>query len=266
MSYISTILTQLQTLGFANPANNSIFYQIAQGLGQTLDNVITEFTNTQNSILTTINTQRYGKPGYYVGVALAFQDGYDLTPAPAPDLDPTYVTIDTTAQIIKQAAFLSASDGTLSLKIAGQNSVSGSLIQLTAQQQSDFAAYFVNFEIPGLPVDIVCLPANIFSFFAICTYNAGYNLSNLQANLTSALIAFQTNFNTGNFDGTLFSDALSSYIEQNVPGINDFFVYNTTVDGAAFTGFTTLTAGYFNYLAIILSTITSQIQFNAVNA
>lgn len=266
MSLITTILTQLQTLGFSNPANQSIFYQIAQGIGQTLDNLVTEFANTQNSILNTINTQRYGKPGYYTTTAKGFQDGYDLTPAPAPNLDPTYAVIDTTAQIIKQAAFLSASDGTLALKIAGQDPVSGSLIQLTAQQQSDFVAYFVNFEIVGLPVDIVCLPANIFSFFAICTYNAGYNLSNLQANLQIALINFQTAFNSGNFNGTLFSDALSAYIQQNVPGVSDFFVYNTTIDTIAFTGFTTLTAGYFNYFANILANLTNQIKFNAVNA
>lgn len=266
MSLISTILTQLQALGFSNPANQSIFYQIAQGVGQVLDNVLTEFQNTKNSILNTINTQRYGKPGYYVTTAKAFQDGYDLTPAPAPDLDPTYAVIDPTAQIIKQAAFLSSSDGTLALKIAGQDPISGSLIQLTAQQQSDFAAYFVNFEIPGLPVDVVCLPGNIFSFFAICTYNAGYNKSILLANLQIALVNFQISFNSGNFNGTLYSDALSAYIQQNVPGITDFFVYNTTIDTIAFSGFTTLTAGYFNYFGNILSNLSNQIQFNTINA
>ena len=239
---------------------------IAQGIGQVLDNVITEFSNTQNSILNTINTQRYGKAGYYVTTALAFHEGYDLTPAAAPDLDPIYTVIDPSAQIVKQAAFLTALDGSLSLKIAGQDPVSGNLNQLTAQQQSDFQSYFVNFEIPGLPVSIVCLPANILSFFAICTFNAGYNQNTLQANLAAALISFQTAFNSGNFNGTLYTDALSRYIVTNVPGVTDFFVYNTTIDNVVFNGFTTLTSGYFNYLANITENLTNQIQFNSVNA
>jgi hypothetical protein len=257
MSYIDNILTQLIALDFDNDSNDAIYAAIAQAVGEVLDNFTTEFTNTQNVILNIINNQRYGKAGYYIAKALAFQDGDDLIPS-AGTLDPTYAIIDVTKQIVKAAAFQSNS-GQLSIKIAGQDPISGNLIQLTQQQISDFVAYFVNFQILGVPVSTICLPANIFSFSAICTFTGGYNLSNLQTNIASAMAAFQTSFNQGNFNGTLFTDGLSSFVKANVPGVVDFYVYNTQVDGASFAGSTVLTAGYFNYV----SGITSNIAYNA---
>lgn len=253
MSYIDTILTQLIALDFENDANDAIYVAIAQAIGEVLDNFTTEFANTQNAILNIINGQRYGKAGYYIAKALAFQDGDDLIPSPG-TLDPVYAVIDPTKQIVKAAAFQNNS-GQLSMKIAGQDPLSGNLIQLTQQQISDFVAYFVNFQILGIPVSTICLPANIFSFNAICTFTAGYNKSNLISNIASAMSAFQVSFNQGNFNGTLFSDALSSYIKTNVPGVIDFYLYNTQVDGIAFAGSTILTAGYFNYISAIANNI-----------
>lgn len=245
MSSIDTIITQLEALGFENPANDSIYGMIAQAIGETLDNVLTEFDNTQNAILNTINTQRYGKAGYYQAVALAFQYGYDLTPAVG-NLDPTYATIDATAQIVVQAAFQNNS-GALSMKVAAQNAVTGLIIPLNGIQLPAFISYFINFQIPGLPISVVSLSGNIFAYSSVCTFNAGYNQTNLQTNLAAALIAFQTAFNTGNFNGTLYTDALSSYVKANVPGVIDYYIYNTTIDGAAFLGSTLLIAGYYNY-------------------
>lgn len=257
MSYIDTILVQLTAVGFDNSGNDAIFNMIAQGIGESLDNVIQEFQNTENSILSTINNQRYGKAGYYTAVALAFQFGDDLVEDPNTH-DDVYAVIDPTKQIVKQASFTANPDGTLSLKIAGQDALSGLLNQLTPPQIAAFSDYFVNFEIPGLPVSIVCLPANIFSFNVACTYSAGYNLTNLQTNVQNALQAFLTAFN---FNGVLYVDQLSFYIKQTVPGVIDFFVYNTVIDSTSFFGSTQLTAGYFNYPTNIFNNIT----FTAVN-
>lgn len=245
MSSIDTIITQLEALEFENPSNDSVYGMIAQAIGEVLDNVLTEFSNTQNAILDTINTQRYGKAGYYQKVALAFQYGYDLIPAVG-NLDPVYAIIDTTAQIVVQAAFQNNS-GALSMKVAAQNAITGLLIQLNALQLPAFISYFINFQIPGLPVSVVSLSGNVFAYNSVCTFNAGYNQTNLQSNLAATLIAFQISSQTGNFNGTLYADALSTYVKANVPGVVDYYIYNTTIDGSVFLGSTLLTAGYFNY-------------------
>lgn len=256
MSSKDTILANLVLLDFDNPSDVAAFNLMAQGIGDFIDIILIEFQNTINSILNTINTQRYGKAGYYTSTALAFQDGDDLVPAVG-TLDPTYAVIDQTKQIIKQAAFQNNS-GSLSIKVATQDPITGLLQALNTSQLADFIAYFINFQIPGVPVSVVSLPANIFNFSAICTFNAGYNLSNLQANVQIALNTFAAAFP---FNGVLYADQLSDYIKAQVPGVVDFYLTGTQIDGTAFIGSTSLTAGYFNYVVTILN----QITYNPIN-
>lgn len=256
MSSSDTIISNLEALDFDNPSDVATFLLMAQGVGDFIDVILLEFTNTQNSMLNVINTQRYGKSGYYQSVALAYQDGDDLVPSVG-TLDPTYAVIDSSKQIVKQAAFEN-NEGSLSLKVAAQNGVSGLLQPLTSAQLSDFNAYFVNFEIPGVPVTIVSLAPNIFNFNALCTFNAGYNFANLQSNIQVALNTFVSTFP---FNGVLYADQLSDYVKATVPGVIDFYLVTTQIDGVPFVGNTILTAGYFNYASNILS----QISYNAIN-
>lgn len=256
MSSKDTILSNLAALDFSNPSDVAAFNLMAQGIGDFVDVILIEFQNTINTILNVINTQRYGKSGYYTTVAKAFQDGDDLVPAVG-TLDPTYAVIDPTKQIVKQAAFQNNS-GSLSLKIAAQDAITGLLVPLTAPQLADFIAYFINFQIPGIPVSVVSLPANLFGFTAVCTFNAGYNLTNLQNSVQLALSTFVSTFP---FNGVLYSDQLSDYIKEKVPGVVDFYISGTLIDGTGFAGSTVLTAGYFNYVVNILS----QISYNPIN-
>lgn len=249
MASTDTIIANCAVLQIDNPSDAASFNIMAQGIGLFCDNLLVEFANTQNTILTIINNQRYGKSGYYTSAAEAFQLGDNLTQDALGN--PVYAVIDPTKQIIQQAAFQNNS-GQLSLKIATADPVSGLLKQLTAAQLAAFQSYFVAFEIPGIPITIVSLPANIFNFNAACTYNAGYDLTTLQANILAALNVYD---NTFPFNGILYSDGLSDYIKANVPGIVDFFVYNTTVDGQPFVGSTSLSAGYFNYIMNIFNNI-----------
>ena len=258
MGSATTILTNLTSLGFNSASQAASNARIAQGIGDFIDNILTEFTNTQNSILNVINTQRYGKSAYYTGVAKTFQYGYDLVPSDS-NLDPGYAIIDPTAQIISQAAFVN-NQGALSLKVATANAATGQLGPLSASQLSAFISYFVEFQIPGLPVAVISLAGNVFSFSSICTFNAGYNLTNLQANVQAALLSFASTFS---FNGVLYSDQVSDYIKANVPGVIDFFLTNTQVDGAAFVGSTTLTAGYFTFAPTVTSG--SAITYNPIN-
>lgn len=246
----NNILSNLQALGFTNISDAAIYKIQAQGIGSFIDNILTEFANTKNSILNTINTLRYGKSNYYETVAKGFQFGDDLIPAIG-DLDPSYAIIDPSKQIINQAAFQNINDS-LSLKVATSNLLTGGLQQLTIPQLAAFQSYFTNFEILGLPVTIVSLPGNVFGFNAIHKYNSGYDLTTLQANTLAALNAFD---NTFLFNGTLYTNQVSDYIKQNVPGTIDFFLTGTTIDGVPYSGSTTLQAGYFNYIQNIANNI-----------
>ena len=72
-------------------------------------------------------------------------------------------------------------------------------------------------------------------------------------NIQTQLTAFQQTFA---FNGILYTDDMSAYIKANVPGVRDFYVAGTTVDGAPFVGQTSLKAGYFNYQTGVTTNIT----------
>ena len=248
----NTIQSNLLALGFNNPSAAAAVNKIAEGLGTIVDNTLQEFSNTKASILNVISTQRYGKSAYYTAAALAFQYGDNLTEDA--DGNPVYANIDTSKQIIAQAAFENIASGNSSqlfLKVATLDA-SGNTVALSIPQFTAFTSYFQNFEIPGLPVTIISNNANVLSFSAICTYYSTYDLATLQTNLSNALSAFRKSFG---FDGVFYNGDLNDYIKANVPGVKDFFIDNTLIDGIAFSGSTTLGSGYFNYVANILNQI-----------
>lgn len=252
MSTQATISANLVSLGFTNASQSAIYNKIAEALGTVIDNTLTEFTNTETSIVSTISNKNYGKSGYYTAKALAFQYGDNLTPS-ADDLDPTYAVIDTTKQIVKQAAFESLG-AQLFLKVATVD-INGNTAPLSADQLTAFSNYFLNFEIPGRPITIISANANILSFNAICTYNSAYDFATMQANIANMLNTFMQSFALG---GKFIAGNLSDYLKTNVPGIVDFYIYNTTVDAVSFLGSTALNSGYFNYITNITNNITYQ--------
>lgn len=237
------ITANLIALGFDNPSQAAIYNKIAEACGLVIDSTITELNNSETEIFNINNTQRYGKSGYYTGKALAFQYGDNLI-IDAVTFDCVYAVIDVTKQIIKQAAFEDISSQ-LFLKIAALNTITGLLEPLTIAQYNAFSTYFDVFEIPGLPVTIINLPGNILYFNATATFFATYDLPTLQTNLLNALNTFRNSFT---FNGTFYAGDLEQYIKTNVPGVRDFFINNTLIDGVPFSGSIALPAGYFNYV------------------
>lgn len=243
MSAIDQIFANLNALGYTNTSGAAIYNKIAQAIGIPIDNTIQEMTNSENNILNTINTQRYGKSGYYTKYALAFQYGDNLIIDPT-TLEYIYAVIDPAKQIVSQAAFEELSS-ILFLKIATANALTGDLEALTTLELAAFRDYILNFEIPGLPLNVISANANILSFQANITYYKTYNLTTLQANVTAAMAAFRRTFQ---FNGEFFTGDLEAYLKTNVPGVRDVYLYNTSIDGLPFGGAQALTAGYFNYV------------------
>lgn len=239
-----------------NPSMAAIFDQIAQAIGVPIDNTLTELTNNQNTLLAIVNDKNYGRDEYYTDFAKAFQLGDDLLIDPATK-NFYYPVIDVTKQIVAQAAFQDDGLGQLFIKIAKLDAVSGLLEPLDNDELSSFSPYFQSCEIPGLPVGIINNQANILAFNAIATFFKTYNKTNLQGLLATALNTFRSTFA---FNGEFFDGDLEDYIKQTVPGIRNFYVFNTTIDGSGFSGFQSLSSGYFNYINTILDNIT----YNAV--
>lgn len=248
------ITSNLAALGFDDPATLALWTKVGQALGIPIDNTLTEFTNNQNALTAIVSNKNFGKDQYYTGAAKAFQLGDNLI------VDPTtgknvYAVIDPSKQIVTQAAFEELENGNdvqLFLKIAKLDPVSALLVPLNGVEFPEFSAYFATFEIPGLPVSLINTAANILSFQAIATYYKTYNLTTLQTTLAAQLNVFRDTFA---FDGEFFNGDLEDFIKQNVPGMRNFFISGTTLDGTGFSGSTLLGSGYFNYIATILAQI-----------
>lgn len=262
------IQANLIALGFNNQSAMAIYNKIAQSVGQVVDNTIAELANSE-AIIQNLLISQYGlgKPLYYVANALNFQYGDNLIINTAinpvtqqPYLNLIYAVVDTTKQIITKAAFTqsvgSGGNSLLFLKVATLNSSTNQLQALSGIQLTAFQNYFLNFELPGLPITILSSNANILGFNAVCTYSTAYDLTTLETNVAAALTAFQNSFQ---FNGTLYVGQLQDYIKQNVQGVIDFFVFDTTLDGVAFAGSTELNSGYFDYVG----GITGDIVYNA---
>jgi hypothetical protein len=239
LTNIQAVLSKLNSTSLVR-----IFGQIAQAIGISIDNTLNELENTKNIIDETIQTQRYGRAGYYTDKALAYQEGDNLTIDPV-TFDNVYAVIDPTKQIIVQAAFENVSGQTLTLKVARLNPDTGKLDALTTLQKSAFDSYFTTFEIPGLPVQKVSLAANMFNFNATINYLSTYDLTNLKANVIAALYEFR---DTYRFNGELFINDIETYVKSVVPGIRNISLSNTVIDSVPFSNVIKLSAGYFDFV------------------
>lgn len=254
-STVDTIMANLNGLAFNNPSLTALFKKIAQAIGIPIDATKTEFTNSENRILTIMQSQRYGKSGYYNLKAKAFQYGDNLI-EDSVTKDFIYATITPNKQIVTQSAFEDLQSGNSSqlfLKIAALDPVTGNLIKLSIPQLASFKAYFINYELPGLPISIINADGNVLNFNSTATYFATYDLSTLKVNLANSLTLFKQTFG---FNGEFFAGDLQDYIKTNVAGIRDFYLSNTSIDIIPFGGSQTLNSGYFNYSTTILNTIT----------
>lgn len=261
MSSIAQINANLKVLGFKNTSLTSIVEEIAIAVGQFDDVLLAEIQNSE-SIITNllISNQGYGKPEYYTAIALAFQYGDNLAineninPVTGePYLNLIYDPIDTTKKIITQAAFQeSVGGGSNFLKVATSAVSGGGLAPLSSDQLTAFQSYMLNFEIVGIPLDIISIAGNVLNFTTQVTYLSSFDLPTLQANVVAALNTFLTNFK---INGEFYTNDLTSYITTNVPGVRSCFINNTTLDGVAFTDYTSLSSGYFNYSDSVYSNL-----------
>jgi len=261
MATYDDIKANLVALGFDNPSDTSIIGMQAQAIGEAIDITKVEFDNTEANITSIIQHQRYGTVDWYVAKAKAYQKGDTLTEDPD-TLEMVYAVIDTTKQIVVQAAF---EEDTMTLKVAKENSV-GILLEMSnttdpdgdgEDDMPDFEAYMTYFEIPQIPITKVSPLANIIdinilgSETIVSVYNT-YNLTTVKQEISDAMIEFIKIFP---YDSKFYIDDLISYIKTTVAGVKDFYIKqailyldSTDLIGSIVQGGNiALPAGYFNF-------------------
>ena len=216
------------------------YAKMTEAFSGVIDNTLSEIASSENIINNNISNLSFGKSGYYQTVALAYQEGDNLTTDPITGKS-IYSVIDPTKQIIKQAAFI---DVGMVLKVARLNPFTGLLDALTPDQLIAFKAYMTVYEIPGLPLQIVSLGANIFTFSTKITYYGTFNYATLKTNVETTLTTFRDTFT---FNGILYINDLEDYIKQNVSGVRNAYFSNTKVDGINFSEDIALASGYFDF-------------------
>ncbi len=244
MSYINASLPNLNSRSISG-----IYIKIAEAISYVIDNTLTELKNTQTIIEDTISSKNFGHANYYVDNAKAYQVGEDLV-INADTLEYYYPVIDPTKQLIAQAAFTEEVSGnlvSLILKVAklDTNVQPNELAPLIdPAEMLPFKNYFYNFQIPGIPVSIISLPANELAIEAIIDYDRNYNIENIKAKVDELLITYK---NTYPFNGVFYTYQLENYIVTNTSGLVAMSILSSKLDNVYFNDSTKLNAGYFTY-------------------
>jgi len=240
VSTFQETVANLETAGFDNPSVGGLYKKLVEGLQLPIDATSIELSNGKQGIIDLFLSQNYGKAGYYINAAKAFQYGDNLL------IDANgnyyYSAIDTTKQIIKQAAFdWNKSLNYLSLKV-GTTDATGNVTALSQPQLAAFVGYMDNYLVAGVPVNIISKNPNTIKYTANLSYYSTFDLTTIQTQVAQAISNFQTNFT---YNGLFYTNDFSDYIKNNVAGVRDFFIANITYDNVAFSGQVFLSSGTF---------------------
>ena len=104
-------------------------------------------------------------------------------------------------------------------------------------------------EIAGLPIIISSADANTLNFEFLIFYYPNYSQESIKSGIGTAIESFKL---TQQFDQVFYTNSLESYIMDNVQGLRNISLINTSLDGADFENSIELSAGYFNYDGNIL--------------
>jgi hypothetical protein len=259
LTNISNVLPEL-----SSTSQLAVYRKIAQAIAISIDNTTTEINGTKDAIDEIITTQRYGRSGYYIEKAKAFQLGDTLAIDPI-TLDPIYTTINESKKIVKQAAFEIVEGligDTLTLKVAKLDTNTNKLAPLDeVTEMPYFESYFQNFEIPGLPIQKVTRPANEFDFSPVITYYATSDLQTLITEVNAAFIEFRNNFE---FDGVLYTNDVEAFVKKSVAGVRNVSLNNPTIGGVAYVGNIKLDAGYFDYSTNALTQLLDTVNYVSI--
>jgi|GEM_PF-2645486 len=255
MSYYDQVISYIKSVFSSTDLNTSkvaLFEKIANSISPVFDNTNAEIINTQNIITDLVTQKSPGKNGYYIKKALEFEYdlvnnvGVELSINPTNVLEWIYLTPDLSKQIIKVAIF---DESTMTLKVAfldTDNKLKALRTSGSPSLKTLFDTYYLSVaEWAGLPINKVSNSPNLLTFVGTISILQGYDLIALKNNVIAALIDFQINYQSN--DGIFYSNDLSDFIKNTVPGIRNFAISGSLIDLVPFNGEANLLNGYFDY-------------------
>lgn len=247
--YKNSIIANIQSFfGFANQSASALWYRIATFASDIIDIINIELSNTETIISDAALNHRVLNQSYYVDIAKEYQEGVDLI-----EIDTTlhklgYAQIDTSKQIIKQAA-VSIQDNFITLNVATTDS-NNNLIPLTPDQLSSFSSYFENFTAFGLSVNIKSEEADVIEIDSsqnLISYDSVISLDQLKQNISDKLDEIEQNVILGNT--YYINDIVSQLME--VDGVINVYIGSVKITADSSTTTTSnkinLASGYFNF-------------------
>lgn len=248
--YKDQIINNIQSFfAFANESASALWKRFAIFMSDLVDIVNLDMSDTISIIENAALNHRVLNQGYYIDVALSYQEGDSLI-----EIDPNihkfgYAVIDTTKQIIKQAS-ISIENDSITLNVATTDN-SGNLTPLTESQLNSFKSYYDNFTAYGIPVIIKSLEANpimlISGGVSTISYDSVYSLSEIILSVKNKLLDIQHN-------AILGKDYFVNDIErqlQEIPGVRNAYLGTVQVYTGGelkyFSNQLKFDSGYFNF-------------------
>ncbi len=249
-----------------NESNTDVLDKMMYTSAEIINNTLSEFDNTK-TIINDSFQYGYGKSGWYIDLALAFQYGDSLVQGA--NYDYVYETVRAAgdaAFVIKQAAFELQTNAKL-LKVASIDN-SGNLIKVPDAEFAAFITYCnARMQVVGDPLTPVTYNPCIIKFTPTIIYDANYDLATLKTNVLAKANEFK---NTFPFNGLFYKsgkEGFEDYIVNKVDGIKlceitAIFMTDASDVTVPVVNRIALPSGYFNYHADVLTALNNSANYS----
>lgn len=214
-----------------NASSAGIIPRILEAVGTFMDEVSLEAERSIEVIEERVRELRPTTPNWYISKAYEFQYGDNLVIKDQSTQEPGYAVISPEKQIIKQAIIGTDLNGTYWINVATTDA-DGNLVQLDADQLSEFRTYFIKMTGFGATITVSSNPIAVFNADRlIIRYSALYSLSEIKDQVKTLLRALQVD---QRYLQVVYVNQIETALIDGIEGVVDAYFSNIVVtqDGA----------------------------------
>lgn len=224
MNYLDAVIKSIQALipELTNTSASAVWRRLAEAFSEVLNLISANFENNVAVVQESATRLRFGTEWRYVSWAKAYQQGFTLEV-----IDPYYGAYgygDTTSpeairsRIIKQASAVQVGSSTV-INVATANDAG--LLPLNAEQLASVKGYMDNVRMVGFGLEVNSYTPDLVDGTCRCVYDPAYNLSELRAAVSAALVSYELSALNGS---TFYINDVETYIRTNVAGVRNFYM------------------------------------------